>query len=58
MHIFWAVAKREILVELPRVPSGAQHGRGFSIVRSVREGNIAQFLLKVSLAKSTSSGSL
>jgi hypothetical protein len=55
MYILLETAQRKVLVEFPRVPSGAQHRRRFAIVRPVQERNIAQLLLKVSAVKSSSS---
>jgi hypothetical protein len=52
-----AASQRKVLVEYPRVPSGAQYRRRFLVMRSIRERNIAQFLLKVSAVKSSISRS-
>jgi hypothetical protein len=57
MHILLTVAEGEVLVEFPRVLSGAQHRRRLSVMRSARERNIAQFLLKISAVKSLRSKS-
>jgi hypothetical protein len=55
MYILLATVERKVLVEFPRVPSGAQHRRRFLIMHSAQERNITQLLLKVPTAKSSSS---
>jgi hypothetical protein len=55
MHIFLAVAERDVLVEFSRVPSGAQNRGRFPGMRSVREANITQFLPKIPAIKGPSS---
>jgi hypothetical protein len=58
MHLFFAIAQRKVLAQFTGVPSGAQHGRRFSILRSKRKRNIVQLLLKVPTAEGLGSGSI
>jgi hypothetical protein len=58
MHIFLVAAEREILAKFLKIPSEAQHRRRIPIMCSVREGNIAQFILNASTVESPRSGDL
>jgi hypothetical protein len=46
MHILLVVVKREVLAQLPRVPTRARHRRGFFVLCSARKRNTSQLLLK------------
>jgi hypothetical protein len=49
-----AIAEREVLAQLSRVPSGAPLRGRFSIVHSKRERNTPQFLSEVFIDKVSS----
>jgi hypothetical protein len=58
MYLFLAIVKREVLAQFPGIPSRARHKIIPFLMRSMRKRNAAQFLLKVLVAKGSSSRSI